>query len=207
MKLIEKESGLEGMVVRPLCQQALPESIPEQQGWVDRESLLAINGRGRKEQIRLAKQFGVLDYPQPAGGCCFLTDGSYGNRLKDTIEHSGSRDLDFDDVLVLKVGRHFRLPHGNKLIVGRNHDENELLKSYWHMGMFMRVTSHPGPLSLYLGDQSSTDLELALRITARYSDCPQDAETEVQLLHRDEVTGQRNAHPFPRSEAQVWQIQ
>jgi len=207
MKLIEKESGLEGMVVRPLCQQALPESIPEQKGWVDRESLLGIHGRSRKEQIRLAEQFGVLDYPQPAGGCCFLTDGSYGNRLKDTIQYRGDRELDFDDVLVLKVGRHFRLPDGNKLIVGRNHDENELLKSYWHLGLFMRVTSYPGPLSLYLGDQNSDDMDLALRITARYSDCPEEEEAQLQLLHQDTVTGERKARPHPPGDAQVWQIQ
>jgi tRNA U34 2-thiouridine synthase MnmA/TrmU len=206
MKLIEKESGLVGMVVRPLCQQALDESIPEQRGWVDRDSLLGISGRGRKEQIRLAQQFGVLDYPQPAGGCCFLTDGSYGNRLKDTIEHRGAKDLDFDDVLVLKVGRHFRLPEGNKLIVGRNHDENELLKSYWHLGTFMRVAAHPGPLSLYLGDQDSSDMELSLRITARYSDCPKDEETALELMYQDKVTGERSALPYPRGEERAWQI-
>lgn len=206
MRIIEQESGLEGMVVRPLCQQALDESIPEQRGWVDRESLLGINGRGRKEQIRLAKDFGVLDYPQPAGGCCFLTDGSYGNRLKDTIDHQGKRDLDFDDVLVLKVGRHFRLPGGNKLIVGRNKDENQLLKSYWHLGTFMQVSSYPGPLALYLGDEQSEDLPLALRITARYSDCPADQMVDVQLLEQDDVKEERQALPFPRGEERPWQI-
>ncbi len=207
MKLIEKESGLEGLVVRPLCQQKLDESIPERRGWVDREFLLDIHGRGRKIQIELAEKFGVLDYPQPAGGCCFLTDGSYGNRLKDTIEFQGERDLDFDDVLVLKVGRHFRLPGGNKLIVGRNHDENELLKSYWHLGTFMRVGAHPGPLSLYLGNEESSDLDLALRITARYSDCPTTQPTELQLLDRDEVRDHRRALPLPRGEEKSWQIQ
>ena len=206
MKIIEQESNLEGLVVRPLCQQALDESIPEQRGWVDRDSLLGINGRGRKEQIRLAEQFGVLDYPQPAGGCCFLTDGSYGNRLKDTIEHRDHRDLDFDDVLVLKVGRHFRLPSGNKLIVGRNQDENLLLRSYWHLGVFMQVSNFPGPLSLYLGDEQSDDLELALRITARYADCPADKEVELHLLEQDDVKESRNATPFPRGEERAWQI-
>ena len=206
MKLIERESGLEGMVVRPLCQQALDESIPEKRGWVDRESLLGINGRGRKEQIRLAKSFGVLDYPQPAGGCCFLTDGSYGNRLKDAIEYRGDRELDFDDVLVLKVGRQFRLPDGNKLIVGRNHDENELLRSYWHLGTYMQVKTYPGPLSLYLGDQLSDDFRLALRITARYSDCPADEAVDLELLEQDTVTSERSALPCPRGEERAWQI-
>ncbi|MBJ94190.1 MAG: hypothetical protein CMP23_06885 [Rickettsiales bacterium] len=206
MKIIERESGLEGMVVRPLCQVALEESIPEQKGWVDRDSLLGINGRGRKEQIRLAEAFGVLDYPQPAGGCCFLTDGNYGRRLKDTIVHLGEKDLDFDDVLVLKVGRHFRLPDGNKLIVGRNQEENELLRSYWHLGLFLAVNGHPGPLALYLGRPESDDLDLALRIVARYSDCPADEEVQLRMMSGEDVTGTRPATPCSRGDERAWQI-
>ena len=207
MKIIEADTGLEGLVVRPLCQAALWETIPEQEGWVDREQLLHITGRGRKQQIKLAQELGVLDYPQPAGGCCFLTDGNYGKRLKDTIEHKGAEDLTFEDVLVLKLGRQFRLPDGNKLVVGRNKADNDMLRGYWTLGVFLEVRGFSGPLSLYIGDRSSPDFELGCRITARYCDCPADAEVPVQELHQADLLAEHLTRPLPRDAENAWKIQ
>ncbi len=207
MKLIERDTGLERMVVRPLCQGLLWETIPEERGWVDRSQLMSIQGRGRKQQIALAEELGVLDYPQPAGGCCFLTDGNYGKRLKDTIEFKGGPAITFEDVLVLKLGRHFRLPQGNKLVVGRNEEENELLKAYWTLGCFLEVRGHKGPLCLYVGDRDSEDFALAQRITARYSDCPYDQEAPVQVLHQDEVQEEQMTLPLPFGDENAWKIQ
>jgi len=207
MKIIERDTELEGLIVRPLCQAALPESVPEQRGWVDRDQLLGITGRGRKAQIQLAKELGVLDYPQPAGGCCFLTDGNYGKRLKDTIDYKAKEDLTFEDVLVLKLGRHFRLPGGSKLVVGRNHEENMMLMGYWTLGPFLRVRGHKGPLSLFLGDQESDDFVLGHRITARYSDAPKEDEVTVEQLHQDKVTSHRVILPLRPGDENEWKIQ
>lgn len=207
MRLIERDTGLEGLIVRPLCQAVLEESIPEQRGWVDREQLLSITGRGRKAQIALAQELGVLDYPQPAGGCCFLTDGNYGKRLKDTIQHKGGDEVTFEDVLVLKLGRHFRLPDGNKLVVGRNHEENLLLKGYWTLGRFLRVRGFKGPLALYVGDESSADFALAHRITARYSDAPKEGEVPLEVLHQDDVQEVVSAVPLVWGDENTWKIQ
>lgn len=206
LKLIEREAGLEGLIVRPLCQGHLWETIPEQKGWVDRDKLLSLTGRGRKPQIQLAKELGVLDFPQPAGGCCFLTDGSYGNRLKDTIEHLGKEELDFEDVLVLKLGRHFRLPGGNKVIVGRNEGDNQLIEGYWTLGPFLRLRDHKGPISLYIGDPASEDFTLAQRITARYGKGPEDEETAVHVLRREDVQRTEVVMPLPRGEEARWLI-
>ena len=206
MRLIERDTGLERLIVRPLCQGVLWETIPEERGWVDREQLLAITGRGRKTQIALARELGVLDFPQPAGGCCFLTDGNYGKRLKDTIEHKGSADVTFEDVLVLKLGRHFRLPDGNKLIVGRNQGDNKLLQAYWTLGPFLCVRGWMGPLSLYVGDEASPDFALAQRITARYSDCPVDTEARVDTLRQGEVRGASRVLPLPKGDENAWKI-
>src|SRR5262245_8439721 len=85
LRTIEKESGLEGLVVRPLSGQLLPPTVPEKEGWLRRDDLLAISGRSRKEQMRLAAEYGIDDYPQPAGGCCVLTDESYSRRLKEQL--------------------------------------------------------------------------------------------------------------------------
>jgi tRNA U34 2-thiouridine synthase MnmA/TrmU len=207
MKIIERDTNLEGMIVRPLSQGMLWETIPEQKGWVDRELLLSITGRSRKPQIQLAKDLGVLDFPQPAGGCCFLTDGNYGKRLRDTIDHKDDEDLTFEDVLVLKLGRHFRLPQGGKLIVGRNHEENMMLKGYWTLGPFLRVRDHKGPLSLFIGDAASEDFHLSRRITARYSDAPTDDQVTVEELYQEEVKAQVQVLPLAAGDENAWKIQ
>jgi len=206
MGIIERDTGLQRMIVRPLCQGVLEVTIPEERGWVDRDRLLSITGRGRKSQIQLARDLGILDYPQPAGGCCFLTDGNYGKRLRDTIDHKDDEDITFDDVLVLKLGRHFRLPEGSKLVVGRNHEENELLRGYWHLGPFVRIRGWPGPLCLYIGDAASPDFPLALQVAARYSDCPGNELVEVEVLKQDTVQRLVSATPLCPGEENAWKI-
>lgn len=206
LKIIEEESGLAGLIVRPLSAKLMPPSIPEQKGWVDREQLMGWHGRSRKPQIALAGQLGLLDYPQPAGGCCFLTDGNYGKRLKDSIEHQGADGINFEDVLVLKCGRHFRLPDGNKVVVGRDEGDNHLLRAHWTLGPFARIKDAMGPLALYIGDQDSPDFELGLRILARYADWPADQPAVALLLHQDDVIGERPVLPLPAGEENAWKI-
>jgi tRNA U34 2-thiouridine synthase MnmA/TrmU len=119
MNQIERESALTGMIVRPLSAKVMPPSIPEEKGWVDRDKLLAFTGRSRKPQIALASKLGIKDYPCPAGGC-LLTDSNFSRRLKDLMEYS---EVNIDEVSLLKVGRHFRLSPGYKLVIGRNESE------------------------------------------------------------------------------------
>ena len=206
IKLIERRSGLEGLVVRPLSQGLMWTTIPQERGWVDSEGLLSIQGRGRKQQIALAKELGILDFPQPAGGCCFLTDGNYGKRLRDVLDHKAKEDVTFEDVLLLKLGRHFRLPGGSKLVVGRNRDENEMLEGFWTLGIFLHVPGHPSPRALFLGDPAGPDVALAMRITARYSDAP--TGTAVRVVHqrnRDDI-GSFQVVPLAYGEENPWKI-
>ena len=206
IKLIERKAGLERLVVRPLCQALMWTTIPEERGWVDRSGLLSIQGRGRKKQIALAKELGILDFPQPAGGCCFLTDGNYGKRLRDVLDHKPKEDVTFEDLLLLKLGRHFRLPGGSKLVVGRQHDENEMLEGFWTLGLFLHVPDHPSPRALFVGGAEDADLELAMRITARYSDAPEGAAVRVvQQRNRDEV-GSTIVVPLAHDEEIPWKI-
>ncbi len=119
MRLIEKEAGLEGLILRPLSAQFLPITLPEREGWIDREKLLNIQGRSRKPQMKLAEQFNIRDYPCPAGGC-LLTDPGFARRIRDLMEHQ--YDFSLNDVHLLKFGRHFRLSPKVKLVVGRNEE-------------------------------------------------------------------------------------
>ncbi|MDD5238644.1 MAG: hypothetical protein PHU96_06790, partial [Candidatus Omnitrophica bacterium] len=120
MRLIEKESGLQDLVLRPLSARVLEPTLPERQGWVTRDKLLAISGRGRREQMDLARELGINDYPCPSGGC-LLTDPQFAARLKNLMKYE---ELNLNAVQLLKLGRHFRLNDKAKLIVGRDEKEN-----------------------------------------------------------------------------------
>ncbi len=169
MPTVARESGSEDLLLRPLCAKKLPATLPERLGWVDREKLHDFTGRSRKPQIELARRYGIEDYAQPAGGCCFLTDASYSAKLADLWASRSSRDYDLDDIMLLKVGRHIRPRPGFKLIVGREEGENNFLEGYRKRFVHLRTTSHAGPLVLIDGEVSEADLELAARLTARFS--------------------------------------
>ncbi|MGD8329677.1 MAG: thiamine biosynthesis protein [Acidobacteriota bacterium] len=166
---VEKESGLEGLLLRPLSAKLLPATLPEQHGWVDRERLYDISGRSRKRQMELAEELGIIDYPQPAGGCCFLPDENYARKLKDFLAHHGT-DVSPDDMMLLKVGRHFRLSGAVKAVVGRDEGENAYLNRFVEGRTEVWVDEYPSPLTLLEGAITAADLETACRITARYSD-------------------------------------
>ncbi len=168
MQAIELEAGLQGLLLRPLSAKVLPPTLPEQRGWVDRSQLYDIVGRSRQVQMRLADEFGLVDYPQPAGGCCFLPDKNFARKLRDLLVHRGN-SVDPDDMMLLKVGRHFRLGDEVKIIVGRHQSENDFLERFRHGRGSVWVEKFSSPLTLIEGPPSAQQLELACQITARYS--------------------------------------
>lgn len=173
--IIERESGLKGLVLRPLSAKLFDPTVPEEMGIVDREKLLAISGRSRKPQIELARELGINDYPCPAGGC-LLTDPEFSKRARDLLEHNS---FTLDNILLLKVGRHFRLSKACKVIVGRNESENEaILGLSREKDLLMNARDLPGPIGLLRGEPTGEDLNQALGIVARYSD-KGDAETVI----------------------------
>ncbi|MHB1240043.1 MAG: tRNA (5-methylaminomethyl-2-thiouridylate)-methyltransferase [Gammaproteobacteria bacterium] len=169
LPLVARESGAGDRLLRPLCARLLPPTLPEREGWVDRERLLDFNGRSRKPQMALAKRYGFSDYAQPAGGCCFLTDARYSAKLQDLWQAQGVRDYELDDIMLLKVGRHLRPRPHFKLIIAREEGENRFLEGYRRQFTHLTTVSHPGPLALVDGAADGTDLELAARLTARFS--------------------------------------
>lgn len=181
LNTVERESGLQGYLLRPLSAKLLKPTVPEQEGWVDRERLYAISGRGRKEQIRLAEQFGITDYPQPSGGCCYLIDQTYSRRLRDFLIHGGPEPLTTDMVQLLAVGRHLRLSSGRKVIVGRHERENEYLATCGVEGVLLTTVDHPGPTTLVPGGPAREEIELAARITAGYSDGRDESAARVEV--------------------------
>ena len=127
LHIVEKETSLEGKVLRPLSAKLLPPTDAEKNGLVRRENMGEIKGRSRKSQLTLAKHFGISDPPNAAGGC-LLTDPAFSKRVKDILNHCDDIPT-LNDMELLKVGRHFRLTHDAKFVVGRNKDENEIIKA------------------------------------------------------------------------------
>lgn len=181
--IVEKLSGYPGLVVRPLSGKLLPATIPEQEGWIKREQLLDISGRGRTRQMALAEEFGIVDYPSPAGGC-LLTEPGFARRLKSLLQYRQIPER--SDTELLKIGRHFYLT-GALLVVGRNHAENEQLKRVAEPGdILIKMAERPGPTGLLRrlipGD---VDTQYAASIVARYSDAKNLPQATAKLLDYD----------------------
>jgi len=180
LSLIAHESGFEGLILRPLSARHLPSTIPEKQGWVNRDELMDFSGRSRKPQMELAKKFKIENYPSPAGGC-LLTDVVFSRRLKDLL--SCGPNIERREIELLRLGRHFRLGPNEKLIVGRNKKENQAISSLSKEGDLLFTTvSVPGPTALAMGNLSSESEEFATAIVVSYSDADDNEMAEVRLI-------------------------
>ena len=202
MPVIAGESGADDLLLRPLSARNLDPTLPELEGWVDREQLKDFSGRSRKPQMALAAEFGFEDYAQPAGGCCFLTDQSYSVKLRDLWDNRGRRVYELDDIMLLKVGRHIRPSSSFKLIIAREEGETRYLSGYRRQYQTIKTVSHAGPLALVDGQQLDPEqLELACAITARFSQ-GRDAET-VELQFSDHDQSPRSIHVRPLRAEQI----
>lgn len=180
LRIIEKESGLEGLLLRPLSAKHFKETIPELEGWVDREKLMSIQGRSRKEQFELAAELDVKNYPCPAGGC-LLTDPSFVGKVRDVFDHS--EELNLRDFRLLKLGRHFRIGDRTKVILGRNEAENQLLETSVQPGeATLRWSGGPSPLAAVMGESSDELIARAGQLLLRYTKSEAGAEEKLAVF-------------------------
>lgn len=200
MPVVARESGAGDRLLRPLCGRLLPPTLPEQQGWIKRENLLDFSGRSRKPQIALAAKFGITEYAQPAGGCCFLTNESYSAKLTDLWQARQRRDYELDDIMLLKVGRHLRPRPHFKVIIGREEGENNYLEGYRHQFAHIRTLSHPGPLMLIDGNLQPEDIELAAQLSARFSQGRGEPSVEVEITTPPDSTQRLHVTPLPSND-------
>jgi tRNA-uridine 2-sulfurtransferase len=191
LRIIERDSGLDGRLLRPLSARLLPPTLPEKEGLVDRERLLDISGRGRIRQIALAKEWGLVDWPQPAGGCCFLTDESFSRKFFDVLdareERGEARRIDPDDIILLSTGRHFRLSPRAKLVIGRTEVENALLEHHLEGRARLEAKDVLGPVALVEGEPTWEERVLAARIVARYGKAKEAEKVVVEWREGDLV--------------------
>lgn len=168
MELIERQSGLQGRLLRPLSAQLLPPTIAEKEGLIDRSKLLRISGRSRKAQMALAEELGLESWPQPAGGCCYLTDEAFARKFFDVLDHREDRKISKEEIVLLATGRHFRLSDRVKMVVGRTEGENFQLDLHAEGRYRVAAREVNGPVALVEGEPTWEEMELASRIVARY---------------------------------------
>ncbi len=187
MRHIEKEAGVDGILLRPLSAKILPETKIEKEGLVDRTKLLSISGRGRKVQLKLAKRFGLKEIPSPSGGC-LLTDPNLTGRFRAFLAWKGS--FTPREAELLTFGRHFQLDR-SWLVLGRTERENKRLNSLFQdQDILIKLANIPGPTGLLLGNVSKKDIIAAGGLIKQYA--PKARSTKILPIRiisheRDEI--------------------
>ncbi|MDP2862865.1 MAG: tRNA 4-thiouridine(8) synthase ThiI [Desulfobacterales bacterium] len=178
LRYVEKHSGYEGYIVRPLSAKRLPVTIPEKEGLINRELMLGFSGRSRKPQAALAGEFGISDYPNPAGGC-LLTDKGFSRRLKDLFDHQ--KYFSENELNILKHGRHLRLSKNTKIIVGRNQSDNDNIEKLFNPAsdILLKVNLFPGPTTVMPNGGNREIIILAASICAGYGRIPEYSQIDV----------------------------
>lgn len=207
LPLVAKRSGADDLLVRPLCAKNLEPTLPELEGWLDREKLGKLSGRSRKPQFAMAKDFGFEDFAQPAGGCCFLTDKFYSAKLVDLWQAHGHKEYEFDDIMLLKVGRHIRPAPHFKIIIARDEGEGRFMQGYRKEFISVNPDSHRGSIALVDGTPSAEDLELVASIVARYGQGKNEEIVTMTIAQKNGDKHNLTVTPF-HDDAQLatWQV-
>jgi tRNA-uridine 2-sulfurtransferase len=192
LNTIDRNSPLFGRVLRPLSAKLLEPTIAEESGWVKRENMLGISGRGRKDQLALAQSLGLTFFAAPSGGC-LLTEVAFGNRLRDLIGHKTHQTSEerIAQSAMLRLGRHFRLSENAKVIVCRNEKENQEIEKLWSNsgGLLFIPGNFDGPSAVAFGDVNDDHRATIAGIMARYG--------KGKELKSREVVIRENGGEFP----------
>lgn len=177
---IEAECGLEKKILRPLSGQLLEPTEAEEKGWIDRSKLYGIQGRSRKELLRLAEEFGIDEPPMPSAGCA-LTSPDFGKKVKDVFNHHP--DYERWQFEILKIGRHFRLDEKTKVVVARNENQNAYLEMICPPEVsLLKCSNFGGPHAVLIGDENPRNLELAGKLILRYAQKPLPENCEIEKI-------------------------
>ena len=204
LETVAVDSGLKGLLLRPLSAQLLSPTLLEEDGRIDRTRLLAIQGRQRQEQMALAKHFGLKEYPSPAGGC-LLTEKGFCRKLRDLYDHTDGIPAR-EDVELLKFSRQFRLPNGGRIIVGRNRLDNQALKALGAQGRtILHTVNVPGPTAAVIGAIDEPDLLRTAAILADYGDRGALPEVTVRII-TPSSTREVSVQPLARETYAPWML-
>ena len=199
LQTVLNESNCDGLLLRPMSAKKLEPTLAEINGWVDRDKLEGIVGRSRDRQLEMVKECGLQDFESPGGGC-LLTDANFAKKMFEFIKYD---KFEVKDIPVMKFGRHFRLPDGAKLVIGRNKEENEHLQNvnndkFHHL----KTVGLPGPHTLLSINPSQADKELAIKMVLTY--CKTEIDKIYNISIEDELYS--NSPLASRQEAQLYSV-
>lgn len=205
MNAVRKLSEMKDLIIRPLCQKLLPDTLPIIKGWVNKEEMLSFSGRGRKNQIKLAAELGLKEWQAPAGGCS-LTDKNMVKRLIDLIHYE---QLEKKHIKYLQIGRHFRLTPKTTLIMGRDETENTTLMKMLDDDIYIWNTEIPGPLGVVVADEEITLelLESASALVLGYNKHIYESTGTVQYGNKESVIGSITVAPLDNDQIRQYRIQ
>jgi hypothetical protein len=203
LRTVANYSGHPDRILRPMSAKLLQITPMEEQGLVDREQLLDIQGRSRRPQEALAKEWNLTDYPSSGGGC-LLTEIHFSDRLRDLFNHQP--DCTVEDVELLKIGRQFRLSEQAKLTLGRHQKDNESIRKAANgTYIILHALGVSGPLGLISGKPVEEDLRVAGAIAASYGKGKDQAEVEI-LAETPEGEQRFTVAPMPRSDSKMMAV-
>lgn len=196
-ELIEKDSGLEGLILRPLSAKLLPVTFPEKEGLVNRSRLYAIQGRTREKLYEVAKEYGIHE-PPPASAGCALTQPPFADKVRDLFDHDPGHEVWKYELL--NIGRHFRLSPETKVVLGRNETQNAYLEELKDKGLaFLRPLNFAGPAVVFIGKDNPETHALAASLVLRYAQKPLPARCEFELIRGKEVIQVTASEPAEES--------
>jgi len=203
LRVIERDSGCEGILVRPLCARNLEPTQAEQNGLIDRGKLLDFSGRSRTPQMKLAEHYHIQNYPSPAGGC-ILADPILGARIENYYRHI--KKVVPEDILLLLLGRQFSLPSGAWLAVGRTEQENEKIEGLRQPGDWLLKTAEiPGPSAILRYSVEPEELETAAAIVVRYAKKSAVGLEPVKIIaEKDTMQQHLEARPLDDTVLKPW---
>lgn len=177
LNAVGKLSKVKDLLVRPLSQKLLTDTLPIRESWVKKEEMLDIQGRGRYRQIGMAKKYEITFYQNPGGGC-LLTDAGFSRRLRDLMDHDM---MEMKLIEFLKIGRHFRISDNLKIIVGRNEKDNDALINLAKDEIVLQAKDFPGPSGILnsMIQPVEEEIKVAASLLLRY--CNKAPETSIVI--------------------------
>lgn len=225
--IITKASETGDILLRPLCAQLLAPTYAELSGLVPREKLLRISGRGRNEQLVLAKELDIQEIPNPAGGC-LLTERETARRYWPLLEqllklqstshglvaapdnHAKQPDMStlVDDFRICCLGRMlWRQNTDSWLLIGRNKADNDkIMQGALPDDIVLRLPV-PGPLALARHGTSwqAEILREAAAVLASYAPKNKCTQGELQIrVCNGNVIERMNV--FPKRHTDLWNL-
>lgn len=186
---ISHHSGLGDRLLRPLSAKMLVPTLPEREGWVDRERLYGFYGRGRRGLIQLAQSLGIAEIPTPSTGCV-LTEPPFARKVFDLLRHQPHDGMwDFE---LLKHGRHFRCNDQCKIVLGRREAENNQLEHLHGLSdagdsALLAPEGFVGPTALVVGSVTGDTLSFACRLIQRFAKDPDRLAGRVRVQRGAQV--------------------